>query len=477
MKILRLFLVVIALAQGGGVFAAGMGVGDARHLLSRTGFGPTWAEIQAYASLSRADAIERILADTRVQASVPPPSWVATFEPPVKMKALTEEERQRVRKTRRQQQLALKRWWFAEMRATPSPLTERMTLFWHGHFTSALSKVQSPVLMYRQNLLLRAHALGRFDALLHDIAKDPAMLIYLDGRANRKGRPNENFAREVMELFTLGEGHYTEADVKAAARAFTGWTVDRNRGSLVFRPGLHDRGVKRLLGRRGRFDGDQVLDLLLARPETAAHITCKLWQELVSPLCDEAEVKRIGALFREHHYDIKTLVHALLGSDAFWAASNRGVIVKSPVEFLIGTRRQLGLPVVEDARLVRLSSQLGQNLFEPPNVKGWPGGESWLDGRTLLLRQQVLRNWSRAQRPRPASAAADPKGADKPAKPGKPGDFAVKTWVEALGGGADWHARARQLLLPLAPLRLPDEAQPSLGYVRDLLLDPVYQLK
>src|SRR5450432_4935955 len=229
--------------------------------------------------------------------------------------------------------LDLRGWWVEEMLATPSPLTERMTLFWHNHFVSSQQKVKLAELMYRQNVTLRANALGNFGVLLHAIGRDPAMVIYLDSAQNRKGTPNENFAREVMELFTLGEGNYTEQDVKEAARAFTGWSLDRTSGQFVFRRFIHDDGVKTVLGRTGNLDGDQVLDILLAQPATAEFVTSKLWREFVSPDPDPREVRRIAQLFRSSNYDIKVALRALLTCDAFWAPENRGTLVKSPVEF------------------------------------------------------------------------------------------------------------------------------------------------
>ena len=178
--------------------------------------------------------------------------------------------------------------------------------------------------MYAQNATLRAHALGSFATLLHAASKEPAMLVYLDVAQSRRGQPNENFAREVMELFTLGEGQYTEQDVKEAARAFTGWSVDRESGQYLFRPGLHDPGVKTVLGRTGRFDGDAVLDVVLARPQASEYITAKLWREFVGSEPDAAEVTRIAALFRGHDYDVKVALRALFLADAFWAADQRG---------------------------------------------------------------------------------------------------------------------------------------------------------
>jgi uncharacterized protein (DUF1800 family) len=244
---------------------------------------------------------------------------------------LSVEERRAFVREQAQNTQRLRGWWLAEMVATPSPLTERMTLFWHNHFVSSQLKVRLARLMYAQNATFRAHALGSFGALLHAAAREPAMVLYLDSAQNRKGAPNENFAREVMELFTLGEGQYTEQDVKEAARAFTGWSYDRVAGEFVERPRLHDDGEKTIFGRRGRFDGDDVLDLILARPETARFVVAKLWREFVSPEPDAAAVARIAADFRQAHYDLKVALRGLLLDPAFWSPDNRGTLVKSPV--------------------------------------------------------------------------------------------------------------------------------------------------
>ena len=284
----------------------------------------------------------------------------------------------------------MRAWWVQEMLVTPSPLTERMALFWHNHFVSSQQKVRTARLLYGQNAMLRANALGNFGTLLHAAGKDPAMLLYLDSAQNRRGQPNENFAREVMELFTVGEGHYTEQDIKEAARAFTGWSLNRETGDYMFRPGVHDYGVKTVLGKSGNFDGDAVLDILLAQPSTAEFVTTKLWREFVSPDPDAREVARIAQTFRSSNYDIKVALRALLLSDAFWARENRGTLVKSPIEFVVGTLRQLEIKPTSGLPFAVLSAGMGQNLFSPPNVKGWPGGNVWIDTNTLLARKQFV---------------------------------------------------------------------------------------
>jgi uncharacterized protein (DUF1800 family) len=363
--------------------------------------------------------------------------------------------------------------------------------------------------------------------MLHAVAKDPAMLIYLDTAQSRKGQPNENFAREVMELFTLGEGHYNEQDIKEAARAFTGWSIDRDAGQYMFRPGIHDYGVKTVLGTSGRFDGDAVLDLLLARPQTSEFVTAKLWREFVSPEPDAREVKRIAQIFRGQNLDVKPALRALLLSEAFWAAENRGALVKSPVELVVGTLRQLELTPTAAAPFALAATGMGQALLSPPNVKGWPGGDVWINSTTLLARKQFLDRLVRAaEAPAPmmTTAGADTasmsnagatmvaRAADRsPAMAAAPGvatsppteaeenrarvrraalalergmrnlQFDATMWV-AQRQGATPAAKmdaAQSLLLPL-PAVTADASSGDVdaaSFVRATLLDPAYQLK
>jgi uncharacterized protein (DUF1800 family) len=238
--------------------------------------------------------------------------------------------------------------------------------------------------------LLRNEALGNFGRLLHAVARDAAMLIYLDNASSRKQAPNENFAREVMELFTLGEGHYGEADVKEAARALTGWSLERRTGEFTYRRIWHDYGEKTVLGRSGRFDGDEVLDVLLARPETARFIATKLWREFVSADPDSVEVERWARVFRESRYEVKPLLRVIFLSKSFWAEENRAALVKSPVDLVVGTLHSAGMNPFDLRPAVFACASLGQNLFAPPNVKGWPGGDAWIDSATLLGRKQWL---------------------------------------------------------------------------------------
>jgi len=509
-RCLRTLLLATAIAAAplGQAAAVPMGYDDARHLLARTGFGPVDAEIRTYAALSRSEAVARLLRESRTVASTPSPAFVSAagpLRPPAR--DASDAERRAFLQEQVRHGLELRAWWIEEMLVTPSPLTERMTLFWHNHFVSSQQKVRVARLMYAQNALLRAHALGNFATLLHAAAKDPAMLVYLDSAQNRKGQPNENFAREVMELFTLGEGRYGEADVKEAARSFTGWSLNRETGDYVFRPGVHDYGSKTVLGKTGNFDGDAVLDILLAQPATADYLTAKLWREFVSPDPDPREVRRIAQAFRASGYDIRVVLRELLLCDAFWARENRGTLVKSPVEFVVGTLRQLELAPPAGLPFAVLAAGMGQNLFSPPNVKGWPGGNAWIDANTLLARKQFIDRLARADEGAPSMSMATPAMAQASAgvpkqalaPQGIAGDdkvraqrlaheadrglrtvhFDASAWLAARKGGTpgDRESAAQALLLALPPQSPPPGADDALAFVRATLQDPVYQLK
>ena len=491
--------------------AAPLSYDDARHLLNRAGFGATDAEIRRFVGITREDAVRTLLSDARTVAITPPPAWTADPGPlryPRKGENASEMEKKQFQQEQVREGLELRGWWLDEMLVTPSPLTERMTLFWHNHFVSGQQKVKLALLMYRQNVTLRANALGRFGDLLHAVARDPAMVIYLDNAQNRKGTPNENFAREVMELFTLGEGHYSEQDIKEAARAFTGWSLDRDTGQFVFRRFIHDYGPKTVLGKSGNLDGDDVLDILLARSETAEFVTRKLWREFVSPDPDQGEIKRIAARFRDSRYDIKVALNALLTSDAFYAAENRGVLVKSPVDLVVGTMRQFGMRPGEPVPFAVATAAMGQNLFSPPNVKGWPGGEAWINSSTLLARKQFLDRLFRADdatghmnAAAGSLSAAAPTMVDALAPKGvsaadesettrrirfmramdrglKSVQFDSDVWLGELNATPGTRAvAATRMLLAYAPQAQIDAAGEPLTMVRQIVLDAAYQLK
>lgn len=473
---LKLALPLAAAASiiSAGALAQGMGAEEARHLLNRTGFDAQLREIDEYARLTRREGVERLLAGVRTAARTPPPAWVKEWTDPRIVRSMGDEERKAFVRLQIERALELKSWWLAEMLATPSPLTERMTLFWHNHFTSSLQKVRSPALMYRQNVLLRRHALGNFGELLHAVSRDAAMLVYLDSATSRRGQPNENFARELMELFTLGEGNYGEQDIKEAARAFTGWSLDLDTGEFRFRQGIHDYGKKKVLG-HAVDTGDEVLEVLLGHPATAEYVAAKLWREFVSPQPDAAEVARIAAAFRSSGYSIRVVLQELLRSRHFWAPENRAALIKSPADLVVGTMRQLGIEVSDPLPFVFLMRALGQDLLSPPNVKGWPGGEAWINSTTLLARKQFLERLLRVEETRmlmQRNVGNLKPGARRLLQAMAELHFSARDWLAPFEG--------REARVPLVLLAGPPAGNPSgsgAEFLRALLADPVYQLK
>lgn len=276
-------------------------------------------------------------------------------------------------------------WWLYRMNRAPNPLVEKMTLFWHGHFATSAEKVSDERLMYQQNELFRRHALSNFAALVHQVSRDPAMLLYLDSATNRKAHPNENFARELMELFCLGEGNYGERDITELARCFTGWEVRRQR--YRFNPYQHDAGEKQLLGRKGAFSGEQGIDLVLEQPATARFLATKLFRFFI---CDEPAPPReliepLAEHFRTHDLNVGKLVQKILGSQLFFSAHAVGRKIRSPAELFVGLLQGLDC----STNLFELNQRLreaGQGLFYPPNVKGWDGGRAWLNSASVLAR-------------------------------------------------------------------------------------------
>lgn len=345
---------------------------SAAHLLRRAGFGPTWSELRQAVEGGPQATLERVLAGAPDSESFYADEAERTLKP-----LLASNNGQN-----------LPAWWLYVMLRSPHPLREKMTLFWHGHFATSSAKVTNVPMMSRQNAILRTHALGSFAELLRTASKDPAMLIWLDSTTNHKSHPNENFAREVMELFALGIGNYTETDIKEAARAFTGWEV--RRGEFWFNRNQHDVGVKRVLSAEGAFDGDQVLDVLLAQPAAGRFIARKLVRYFVSDTLVPSDelLEPLAAGYRERGYDTAWLVRTILGSQLFFSPQAVRQKVKSPVEFGVGLIRALEgatntYSLAEDLR------NLGQGVFFPPNVKGWDGGPEWINTATLLGRANL----------------------------------------------------------------------------------------
>ncbi len=276
--------------------------------------------------------------------------------------------------------------WLARLMMTRRPMLERMTLFWHGLLTSGLSKTgpRYAGTMLTQNQFFRDYAFDRFDVLLKGVVRDPAMMLWLDIQTSKKGRPNENYARELMELFTLGPGNYTEQDVRESARAHTGYSIDKDKG-FAFRPGQHDSGAKTFLGQTGDFDADAIVDIILQQDAAPRHFARKLFESFVYPYPDPATIEPIARVARDSGFDTKQVLRAVLTCDAFYSPQAYRALVKSPTDYVIGAVRLLGAQ--PDARLVAQASRtMGQTLFDPPNVAGWPGGRTWLGTSTWFAR-------------------------------------------------------------------------------------------
>jgi hypothetical protein len=282
-------------------------------------------------------------------------------------------------------------WWAGLMLNTNRPLEERMTLFWHDHFAVEQEKLRDYRLMLDQIDVLRENATGNFRDMLIDMSKDPGMLVYLDNRLNVKGSPNENFAREIMELFALGVGNYTENDIKEAARALTGWTHHGQR--YINDTSRHDDGEKTILGETGTFDGYDVVDILLRQEVCAEFIAGKLYKYFVREEMTPEMNKKIAAILRDNNYEIKPLMKALFLSRDFYSPASYGAQIKSPVVFLVSTYKKLGLDKVPGTPyLPYVSPALGQALGNPPNVAGWDGGRSWINPSTLIERGNIMRH-------------------------------------------------------------------------------------
>lgn len=392
----------------------------AGHLLNRAGFGGTPAEISAAVQAGMPATADRLLAFPDQPAQEQTPNDVpdlSSLEPyPKNGRELA---RQLVMTAggnnvaaylkflaaNRVAMVSVGGWWLNRMARGPWPLQEKLALFWHGHFTTSAGDERLARLMWGQNETMRKLAAGNFGTLAKAISRDPAMLDYLNNNQNRRAHPNENYARELMELFTLGVGHYTEQDVKEAARAFTGW--GHNQEEFIFRKFDHDDGAKTFLGQRGNFDGDDVIDIILKQPACARYLAGRLWAFFVSDEEDSAAVEALAEVIRANHYEMRPVLKTLFGSRAFYDAKVIGAQIKSPIQLLVGTVRLLDVDMPPARILFQPNSplaQMGQIPFFPPNVKGWPGGRTWINTSTLLVRYNACVRM--AAEAHPASAAS-----------------------------------------------------------------------
>ena len=391
----------------------------AQHLLNRAGFGGTPSQARALARMGLDEAVDYIVKFEKAPA---PEAGIEEFRSDI-MRPPTEEERAMARAARqsndeavlerlqrernrrqaedREQVQAMRRWWLKRLIESGRPLEEKMTLFWHGHFATGYRTIEDSWHMLMQNQLFRTHAVGNFAELCAAVIRDPAMLKYLDNDENRRASPNENLARELMELFVLGEGNgYGERDIREGARALTGFTFEDD--TFVFRPAQHDDRPKTILGQTGRFDGDDFLRIILSRPAASEFICAKLYRYFVNDtpgLLDPGRdgdkdvqgfVRKLAKELRDREYDLRPVLGTLFRSEHFYDPANMASLIKSPVQLVVQSVRSLRTPVRSLAALLSACDLMGQDLFFPPNVKGWDGGRSWVNTATFFVRQNVL---------------------------------------------------------------------------------------
>ena len=362
-----------------------------QHLMWRAGFGPASDQLSQLNSISPKQLYKAL---RKASEKKPVPLDAADdylkglwkgIEEEGRRQQMEKDDRRLYQQKNRQSIRNLNLLWMDQMVDSEAQLREKMAFFWHGHFAARNLNV-----FFQQELLqvIRENALGNFGDLLAGVSKSAAMLNFLNANQNRKDKPNENFAREVMELFTMGRGHYTEQDIKEAARAFTGWGANV-KGEFIFRRFQHDTGSKTILGRTGNFDGEEVLEILLQQKQTAQFITDKIYRFFVNENIDKEKTTWLAERFYKSGYNIGSLMDDIFTSDWFYDEKNIGTKIKSPIELLSGIRRMLPMELENEESQLLLQRVLGQTLFYPPNVSGWPGGKAWIDSSTLMMRMRL----------------------------------------------------------------------------------------
>jgi uncharacterized protein (DUF1800 family) len=408
------------------------GFDQARHLLNRAGFGGTPQQVQTLVGWGLEKSVDYLLDFEKVpfegdesalfdQNIMRPPSEEERTAAGKARRAQDEETLARLRARRqeaerddRQQMRKIQHWWLKRMIETPRPLEEKLTLFWHGHFATSYRTIEDSYHMYMQNRFFRKHALGSYADLLEGIIRDPAMIAYLNNNDSRKGHPNENLAREIMELFSLGVGNYAEHDIKEGARALTGYTYRDD--DFLFDKNNHDDNPKSILGRSGRLDGDDFVKAILARPACSAHIAAKLYRFLVNDDWQsnpefakpaKAVIAGLAGTLAGAKYELKPVLRKLLLSEHFYDPGVLSEQIKSPAELVVGAARGFNAPVRDVGILADAMNLMGQNLFFPPNVAGWAGGRSWINTSTMFVRQNTLVFMLTGKKPTGYDALAD----------------------------------------------------------------------
>lgn len=485
------------------------GPDEANHLLARAGFGGTPEQVRHLAGLGLDRSLDMLLEWDRIGDEADPQD---RFDRSI-IRPATAEEREMAARARREndraaldraiqqrqerqmqdrRQLAeIRSWWLRRMIETGRPLQEKLVLFWHGHFTSGHREVEDSFLLYQQNRLFRRHAASSFRSLLGEVLRDPAMLKYLDNDRNLARSPNENLARELLELFTLGEGiAYGEQDVREAARALTGHGVGDDEFQFARRQ--HDDGIKTILGRRGPHDAEALVEILLARREASEFLAAKLLRFFVNDLpegpsdADRAATLAIAASLRRHGWHLRPVLRQLFASRYFHAPANRGMVIKSPIDLIVSSIRSLGTPPRSLPLLLAAADRMGQNLFQPPTVRGWPGGRSWINTSTLFMRQNLLVYLLTGRAPTglrggndrtaydPLPVLASIRG-DAPSDP-SPAGFAESLLRFCLGGVPPHPARIREVAAMLETAGTPLDRARATGILCLVTALPEYQL-
>ncbi len=384
---------------------------EARHLLSRAGFGGSPDEIGRFHAMGREKAVDFLLNPEEPIEAHPTPEWADLKAAMADMAEMMMERREMMAETRglskeeaekkrremqkdlqqesRKQGLEAQHWWFNRMLKTKAPLREKMTLFWHDHFATSIQKVKQPVLLMKQNELFRDYAFGNFRDLTQKVVRDPAMMLYLDTQRSSKSMPNENFAREVMELFTLGEGNYTEEDVKQAARAFTGYRLNRLNGEVMQSARAWDDGNKTIFGETGTYNGKDVVNLIFKKDQCAKFMAVKLWEFFAYEKPVDSAMADLAATFRKSDYELKPVLREIFLSKEFYGEKSMATQIKSPVQYLVQLLKELEMESAPLGFPIMGQTQLGQVLFMPPNVAGWDWGKAWINTNTLLTRYNL----------------------------------------------------------------------------------------
>ncbi len=441
---------------------------DITHLLMRTGFGMTQEDADAAAKIGKVETVRRLVAGQSLTG----------FSPnlPTALEAFSRIEKNADGKLGPMIGPAQTQWLY-RMIHTDAPLIEKMTLYLHDHFSTNARKIDNAELMVIQNELFRVHATGSFMELVKKIGRDPAMLIWLDASSNVAGKPNENYARELMELFTLGIGNYTEADIKEVARAFTGWKADKKTGKTEFRPKLHDSGRKQVLGESGAFKDTDVVDVIFRQTASNQYIVTKLLQAFATPEPSEEWVDRLSSRFAERH-SLGDVLEDMLLSPEFWVPELRQKLVKTPAEYVAWITKLFDRPI--DGKAISEMRKMGQDLYFPPDVNGWPNGEEWLSSANLLARYRYAEAVA-------FQAVKDRKVPSRLEKPSQASSSGVERWID------DWaayihtpiSADTRRALLAYvddgggASAAVSPKSNPTLlrGLIQLLLVSPEAQLK